>query len=88
MFFVTAAALYFPGYDILTLRNASFCFLKQAVVAKKKNPTNPFLVDITCPAFHLSHTYKTSSVNLGVISENCNIQWNEELIRSTQESGH
>jgi hypothetical protein len=25
---------------------------------------------------------------LGVISENCNIQWNEELIRSIQESAH
>jgi hypothetical protein len=87
IFFVTAAYLYVPGYDSLTLRDACLCFLKQAVVAKK-NPTNPFLVDIAYPAFHLSHTYETSSFNLGVISENCNIQWNEELIRSTQESGH
>jgi hypothetical protein len=41
MFFVTAAALYFPGYDILTLRNACFCFLKQAVVAEKPHQSIP-----------------------------------------------
>jgi hypothetical protein len=86
MFFVTATALYFPGYDILTLRDTCFCFLKRVVVPK--DPTNPFPVDIAYQTFHLSHTYKTSSVNLGVISENCNMQWNEELIRSAQESGH
>jgi len=44
MFFVTAAALYVPGYERVTLRDACFCFLKQAIVVK--TPTNPFLVDI------------------------------------------
>jgi hypothetical protein len=68
MLFVTAAAVYCPGYDILALGDTCFCFLKQNVVAR--NPTHLFLVDIAYLTCHFSHTYSKSSVNVGIVSEN------------------